>query len=214
MPARNLSSYPPCRASFRLQLKFSMQLAYRRGMTKPDDLLVPILLGNSPSIDKIENENADLIADLRRLEPTKTAATFAGLLTLPELQANCLRIEALVHLAAAYCEGRSAPTRGFVMRSFERVGEGYCGRMEDPAEDVFLALVNTPRGNFRIFEGIREGNGFCLQRILNVVETMPDTPACNRIRSSIDCLLKLSEAVAARAGLPENSLGGELPLHT
>ena len=214
MPARNLSSYPPCRASFRLQLKFSMQLAYRRGMTKPDDLLVPILLGNSPSIDQIANENADLIADLRRLEPTKTAATFAGLLTLPELQANCLRIEALVHLAAAYCEGRSAPTRGFVMRSFERVGEGYCGRMEDPAEDVFLALVNTPRGNFRIFEGIREGNGFCLQRILNVVETMPDTPACNRIRSSIDCLLKLSEAVAARAGLPENSLGGELPLHT
>ena len=40
--------------------------------------------------------------------------------------------------------------------------------MEDPAEDVFASLVSTPSGNFKILEGIREANGFHLQRILNV----------------------------------------------
>ncbi len=137
---------------------------------KLEDHLAPFFLGGSPTIEQIANEHPDLIAELKRLEPIKTATTFAGLLTLPKLQANCLRIEVLVHLAAAYCEGRSAPTKGLTKRSFERLGDGYCGRMEDPAEDVFLTLVNTPRGNFRIFEGIREGTGFYLQRILNVVE--------------------------------------------
>ncbi len=181
---------------------------------KLEDHLAPFFLGGSPTIEQIANEHPDLIAELKRLEPIKTATTFAGLLTLPKLQANCLRIEVLVHLAAAYCEGRSAPTKGLTKRSFERLGDGYCGRMEDPAEDVFLTLVNTPRGNFRIFDGIREGTGFYLQRILNVVESMPHSPTYDRIRSTIDCLLKLSDAVATRAGLPENSLGGELPHHT
>ena len=45
--------------------------------------------------------------------------------------------------------------------------------MEDPSEDVFVTLVNTPRGNYRIFEGISEGAGFYLQRVLNVIEKMP-----------------------------------------
>jgi hypothetical protein len=165
------------------------------------------------SMEKIAKAHPDIIAELRKLDPIKTAATFAGLLAMPELQANCFRIEALVHLAATYCEGRMAPTKGFVRRSFERLSEGYCGRMEDPAEDVFITLVNTPRGNFRIFEGIREGTGFHLQRILDVVESMPEREPYSRIRRTINCMLRLSDAVAERAGIRENSLGQETPLN-
>lgn len=84
--------------------------------------------------------------------------------------------------------------------------------MEDPAEDVFITLVNTPKGNFRVFEGIREGTGFCLQRILNVVEGMPNTGIFSELRISIESLLKLSDAVAARAAIIENSLGQENPV--
>ena len=164
------------------------------------------------TIEDISREDLSLLAQLRELDPIKTAATFAGLLAVPELQANCFRIEALVHLAATYCEGRTDPTGEFVRRSFERLGDGYCGLMEDPAEDVFVTLVNTPRGNFRIFEGIREATGFHLQRILNVVETMPEREPFRRLRSSVDCMLKLSDAVAERAGIRENSLGQETPL--
>jgi len=164
------------------------------------------------SIENVAAEHSDVIAELQKLDATATAATFAGLLTTPELQANCLRLEALVHLAMAYANGRTSPGRAFLQRSFERIGRGYFGQMEDPSEDVFTALVHTPKGNFRIFEGVREGNAFYLQRILNVVETMPHTAVYERIRDSVHALLKLSDALAARAGVSENILGQELPL--
>src|ERR1035441_8236640 len=92
-----------------------------------------------------------------------------GCIATPQLQANCFRIEVAIHLAMAYCQGHAEPTRGLVCRVFERLGRGYCGSMEDPAESPFAGLVNTPRGNFRIFEGLREGTSFYAQRILNIV---------------------------------------------
>jgi hypothetical protein len=160
----------------------------------------------------IADAHPRLVAELKDLDPTRTASTFAGLLALPELQANCFRIEVLVHLAMAFCVGRSAPTAAFVRRSFEHLGDGYCGKMEDPAEDVFVTLVNRPNGNFRIFEGIREGTGFYLQRILNIVEEMPHLAPYNQIRVAVDCLIRLSEDVAERTAVRENGLGQELPL--
>ena len=171
-----------------------------------------MLAVENPTIRQIAETYPRTIAELKKLDPIRTAASFAGLLLLPQLQANCLRIEALIHIAMAYCDGEEAPTREFVRRSFKRLDQGYCGRMEDPSEDVFVSLVNTPRGNFRVFEGIREGNAFHLQRILNLVETMPDSPAYNRIRKSIESLLRLSDSLADRAGVSENELGQELPL--
>lgn len=165
-----------------------------------------------PAFQSIADVHPRLISELKKLDPARTASTFAGLLTLPGLQANCFRIEVLVHLAIACCDGRSAPTTSFVRRSFEQVGNGFCGRMEDPAEDIFVSLVNTPSGNFRIFEGIREGTGFYLQRILNVVGKMPQGEPYDEIHACVDCLLRLSEAVAERAGVRENGLGEEVPL--
>lgn len=167
-----------------------------------------------PALAKIAEAHPDIVAELRKLHPVKTASTFAGLLTIPELQANCFRIEVLTHFAIAYCQGRAAPTRAFVRRAFERIGNGYCGLMEDPAEDVFLTLVNTPFGNFRIFEGIREGTGFHLQRILNVVEGMPDRGPFTRIRNSVHSMLLLSEELAEGAGARENLLGQEMPVES
>jgi hypothetical protein len=164
------------------------------------------------TIEQVATAHPNVLAELRKLDPIKTAASFAGLLTTPQLQANCHRIETLIHLSVAYCDGRGTPMQGFIRRSFKSLGDGYCGMMEDPAEDVFVTLVNTPQGNFRVFEGIREGTGFCLQRILNVVEGMPATGVFSGFRTSIDSLLKLSDAVAARAAIIENSLGQENPL--
>jgi hypothetical protein len=147
-----------------------------------DDLLVAMAqmpFGGHNTIEQVATAHHRVLAELRKMEAIKTTATFAGLLTTPELQANCFRIETLIHLCAAYCDGRGTPMQGFIRRSFKSLGDGYCGIMEDPAEDVFATLVNTPAGNFRIFEGIREGTGFCLQRILNVVEDNPGRQMSN-----------------------------------
>jgi hypothetical protein len=83
---------------------------------------------------------------------------------------------------------------------------------EDPAEDVFVSLVSTPQGSFRVLEGIHEGNGFHLQRILNVVETLPRKQPFQDIREAVEALLRLSEAVAERPGISAGDLGQELPL--
>jgi hypothetical protein len=170
-------------------------------------------LFGAPTVEGLAQAHPDVAAELGKFDSIQTAATFGGLLALPELQSNCFRIEALVHLAIAYCAGHTTPTWALVQRSFERLDKGHCGLAEDPAEDVFAGIVGTRRGNFRVFEGIREGTCFYLQRVLDVVENMPDGEPFNRIRDSIGCMLKLSDAVAARARVSENSLGQEMPLH-
>ena len=70
-----------------------------------------------------------------------------------------------------------------------------------PFEDVFVALVQTEDGNRRLREGIYESLAFHVQRVLNVMATMPAGGVYSSIRSSIGALLKLSDSVVARAGL-------------
>ncbi|HEY0984839.1 hypothetical protein, partial [Schlesneria sp.] len=143
------------------------------------------------------------------------AASFFGTMLLDQrLQSNCGRLEALVHLAVSYGGGDSIPTSTDFVRCFNELGEGVCGCMEDPAEDVFVSLVTTSEGNFRVVEGIWESGAFYAQRIVNVVETFPNTPAFQSIRRQVLSLLKLSDMVCGRAGLKRYDVGNPFPLQT
>jgi hypothetical protein len=159
----------------------------------------------------VEAELPKLRSTLRRLDPVLTAAAFAELLTKPGLQSNCVRLEALVHLALALCEGRSQPTRPLVRQLFGWLGKGACGRAEDPAEDVFVSSVATERGNFRILEGIWESAGFYLQRLVNIVRAMPQGTGYDVLRGQIFALLKLSDLLCEREGLMRWMLGEASP---
>lgn len=172
----------------------------------------PLLPPASAPLEALAEEDPSLIRELKSLDPIRTAISAGALLTRPQLQANCHRLEALVHLAMAYCQGRNAPTTAFIKRAFERLGRGYCGRMEDPSEDLFSSLVSTAHGNFIVFEGIREANGFHLQRILNIIDGMPRQEPFDSIRHSVESLLALGNAIAKRAGIKANALGEENPL--
>jgi len=164
------------------------------------------------NLREIADAHPNIISDLRLLHPIETAAMFSGLLAIPELHSNCIRVEALVHLALTYCAGDAAPTEEFVKRCFDDMANGYCGRMEDPSEDVFATLVSTPRGNFRMINGSWESFGFHLQRMLEVVEGMPKGRRFADLHTQIASLLSLSDAVAHRFGVKENTLGQEIPL--
>lgn len=98
---------------------------------------------------KLAATNEATVTNLRSFDPLRTAATFGSLLTIPELMTNGTRLEVLAHLALATGESDRKPTSKLVNDSFTAIGEGPCGRMEDPAEDVFVSLIRSPRGPFR-----------------------------------------------------------------
>jgi hypothetical protein len=148
---------------------------------------------------------------LGSLDPFQAIATFGGLLTRPELRSNCVRLEALVHLAAFQACGAKRPNRDVVSRAFQALGPSL-GLMEDPAEAQFVSLIPTDRGNFRIFEGIFEGAAFHLCRFIEAVEEMPRTPPFGSMQNSIFALLALSEAVADRKGVDVRTASAPVPL--
>ena len=157
------------------------------------------------------SDRRDLVDIIRDLDPIKAASTVAGLLLRPELQSNCLRLEALIHFMVAISEGRRKPNAKHVSRAFVRLDDTIFGRWEDPAEDVFVSLVCNSEGNFRVLEGIWESSAFHLQRVLNVVEGMPQGGGYAGLRDSIVALLRLSDALAERQRLDRYCVGETIP---
>lgn len=79
------------------------------------------------TLEQVGTAHPSVLAELRKLDPVKTAATFAGQLTTPQLQANCHRIETLIHLSVAYCDGRGTPMQGFIRRISRALAMGTAG---------------------------------------------------------------------------------------
>ncbi len=115
-------------------------------------------------------EHIKLRKRLRGLDSLQAPATFAGLLTEPRLQSHALRLETLVHFAVAGSTGTRETGYSVLKDAFSSMGEGACGYLEDPPEGLFIDLVRTPRGHFRIISGIWEASGFFLQRVINLLE--------------------------------------------
>lgn len=166
-------------------------------------------IGGPTELNFVAAELEAELRDAQSFNPLRLAATFAGLLAVPELQSNCLRLEALVHLALATGNGRQEPDRQIVGHLFTEAGKGTLGIKEDPAEDVFVTLIVTSRGDFRVLEGIWESAGFYLQRFVNVLELLPAGDLANQLREPVYALLRLSDLVCERAGLVRYQLGSD-----
>ena len=132
----------------------------------------------------------------------------SGLLTEPSLHANTIRIELLIHLIIAYGSGIQsqispdqimAQSETLVYDIFQNGG---------PVEDVFISNVMAKYGNTRIFEGIWESSDFYLQRIYNIIQTLPDKLNTRILISEVHALLRLSEEIASRRRLDRFIMGG------
>jgi Holliday junction resolvase len=145
-------------------------------------------------------ETAQLALLLSKYEPRSTIARTSGLLTAPQLQANTVRLEVLVHLAVAYCAGNKKP-------GYEELEEwlnqhlGQIELAEDPVEDVFITNVETPYGNRRIFEGIWESNDYFLQVVLDTLMNPEAPDECQNLLQHALALLRLSDCIAERLDL-------------
>ena len=163
------------------------------------------------ALRRIIAECAKPLETLRAFDAVETAAAFGGLLTVPELQSNCIRLETLVHLALLCSRGQKKPQSKEISSWFSEVGEATPGHMEDPAEDIFVSNIATPRGNYRVLDGVWESGGFYLQRMINVIEGMPSGSNYDILRDDVYALLAISDAVCERAKLVRYQLGNENP---
>lgn len=139
---------------------------------------------------------------LRSYEPSSTVALIGGLLTEPEYQAGTLRIEFLQHIAVASCRGdRIASAADLRYWINDVLGNMPLKRMEDPVEDVFVSNVMAPGGNSRVFEGTWELNDASLQPVVEALAWTSWGDHAPPVLPSALALLRLSDAVAGRAGL-------------
>lgn len=150
---------------------------------------------NSPELKRLSEF-------LGKYDLRSTVAQLAGLLTVPSLQANTLRIETVVHLAVACCRGRRKPGPREIGNWLNReLGNTWVARSEDPVEDVFVSNVETHEGNHRIFEGSWASNDYFAQVIVKILSS-PDAPEkCRNLLAPALALLKLSDCVVERVGL-------------
>ena len=160
------------------------------------------------------SETAALASALTGYDARATITHAAALLTVPHLQANAMRLEVLVHLAAAKCAGRKKPK----IRQIEKwlndeLGRGEIAMLEDPAEDVFVSNVRTPEGNRRIFEGLWESNDYYLQATIDILMSRQAPQECRDLLLPALALLRISDTAAERLKLGRWHVEPSSPRH-
>lgn len=170
-----------------------------------------IAANEAMAIGPIEARLAKLAARLDKFDKAATLAMLGGLLTDPELHANVVRLEVLIHLVALRSNGTVRPTAAQLREWLNEIlGKDHVGHQEDPPEDVFVANVVSGGGNSLLFEGIWESNAGYVQAVLYAITAclrQGQEWAGHSLRQS-SALLRLSTAIAKRSGLVRNALGG------
>lgn len=146
--------------------------------------------------------------ELNALDPIRSCAVVGGLLTLPSLQANAVRLETLSSAIAATGAGERVLGRGR-LTTWLNSELSSLALMEDPSEDAFLLPVLTEQGEFRVFEGVFEKNAVTTECLIEALVHLADeAPTVTPLIHEAYSLMSLSEALAVRARMPRNSYGG------
>ena len=146
---------------------------------------------------------------VRRLEKFSfplVAAPLAGLLTRRENHVASARIESLIHLAALACRGDRAPDRRHLRQWLnDAIYEDPITKLETPVEDVFVSNVDAWFGNTRLFEGRWQNNAAYVRVCVETLLRVQERPWVSQTLGHVMALLRVSEAVAERAGIARNS---------
>jgi hypothetical protein len=136
---------------------------------------------------------------LKSFDKLRALGLVSSMLLFPKFHANNFRIERLLHLLIAGCRGTQFPTTRDLRRWLNEYEPVASRRMlEDPPEDTFIGKVTTPLGDYRLYGGLWESHCFFLQRILNVIQTLPANLAGPSLIRPIYALLSISEEIARR----------------
>ena len=170
--------------------------------------------GELHEIRSIAARLGGLVKRLEKFSLPLVAAPLAGLLTRPENHCATARIEALIHLAALACCGNKAPRPRHLRQWLNRmVSDDPIGQLEVPVEDVFVSNVGT-LGNSRLFDGRWQSNSDQVQLCVETLFRLQERPWAAQALRHIMALLRVSEAVAGRAGIARNSRTTSKPRET
>lgn len=153
------------------------------------------------TFQQVAKENKALVRNLKKFSGESAIPLIASLLTIPKYQANCIRLETLVTLAAIHCEGRKVARTIDVCRWHHMLQSSQTVLADDATGDIFVHLVNFEGEAFRLIGGTWNHTDFYVQRILDVVETMPNEEIFSRWKETIRLLLNISDQLCERSGL-------------
>lgn len=157
--------------------------------------------------EEVLAEAKPIVRDMQRYSLKTALPILSGLLTVPDYQSNCIRLELLVALAVLSCSGKKKASVAQAARWYRQLGKTKCVLGEDPAEDVFVTSVSDDTGNYLLLEGVWENAGFYTQRIIDLVATLPDNESLNPLRRSLRAVLSIADQVCKRAELRRYTLG-------
>ena len=111
-------------------------------------------------IGDILKKNNLLVRDLSHYDRIPTISLISSFLTLPEMQYNLIRFEALVALATLHCRGEIKPKIKGIDRWYKILETNWLSLEEDPAEDVFVSLVQFRKRDYLVLSGLWQNAGF------------------------------------------------------
>lgn len=150
--------------------------------------------------------------EISDFDKTSMLKISSGMLTLPELSANSVRLETLVHLSLIYSQGSKIPTRTLIKGVLNNsMGNSMIANMEDPIEDVFISNIQTSDGDCLVFNGLWEGNDYFIQSLIDLVDNSPVPKVMVQARKCCIALIRLSNEVAKRARLHRNAFSESSP---
>lgn len=161
------------------------------------------------SLDSVAIQNAELISELAEFGRDDTVALASSLLTLPEHQGQCIRLEQLVAMALIHCRGTKVATVADAARWYEALARSESALGEDPPEDVFVSVVGNHHGDHMMLGGVWEGAGFYTQCMADVVFAMPATAKYEPLKRRVQALLLLSHLVCKCSSLARFDDGGD-----
>lgn len=142
------------------------------------------------------------------LDPMKSAAALAGLMTDTRFQANHIRIDFALRIVLARGLGRRKLGQKVLGRLLNHaLVEARVARLEDPIEDFFTDVLPTTRGDMLMFTGLWEKAASHTESLLRAFAALPawgeQGPAIERAYA----LLRVSDALVRRSGLGRRAIG-------
>lgn len=168
----------------------------------------PPSIADALHIRAISSRLAPVVRKLHGFSFTSVAGAVSGLLTRTENHVATTRLEAMVHLAALGCRGVHTPSIGRLRGWLNgAIYNDIITALEDPVEDVAVSNVVSPEGDIRLFTGGWYDVACSVQDILTALSLLSTSPWAASARKQVLPLLRISERVAARAGVPRNAMG-------